>query len=34
MLQGITIFFAAVFLIVNLSIDLLYGWLDPRIKYA
>jgi peptide/nickel transport system permease protein len=34
MLQGITIFFAAVFLVINLSIDLLYGWLDPRIKYA
>jgi len=34
MLQGITIFFAAVFLIVNLMIDILYGWFDPRIKYA
>jgi ABC-type dipeptide/oligopeptide/nickel transport system permease component len=25
---------ALVFLAVNLAIDLLYAWLDPRIRYA
>jgi oligopeptide transport system permease protein len=25
---------ALVFLIVNLAVDLLYAWLDPRIRYA
>jgi ABC-type dipeptide/oligopeptide/nickel transport system permease component len=25
---------ALVFLTVNLAVDLLYGWLDPRIHYA
>jgi ABC-type dipeptide/oligopeptide/nickel transport system permease component len=25
---------ALVFLIVNLTVDLLYAWLDPRIRYA
>ncbi len=23
-----------VFLVVNLAVDLLYAWLDPRIRYA
>jgi oligopeptide transport system permease protein len=25
---------ALVFLVVNLAVDLLYAWLDPRIRYA
>jgi ABC-type dipeptide/oligopeptide/nickel transport system permease component len=25
---------AVVFLAINLLVDLLYAWLDPRIKYA
>jgi oligopeptide transport system permease protein len=25
---------ALVFLLVNLAVDLLYAWLDPRIRYA
>ena len=24
---------AVVFVLVNLAVDLLYGWLDPRIRY-
>ena len=32
--QGLVVLFAAIFMIVNLAIDLLYGWLDPRISYA
>jgi peptide/nickel transport system permease protein len=32
--QAIVFVMALVFLIANLVIDLLYGWLDPRIRYA
>ncbi len=32
--QGVVLFFALVFVAVNLIVDLSYAWLDPRIKYA
>jgi peptide/nickel transport system permease protein len=32
--QAIILVMALVFLTVNLAVDLLYGWLDPRIHYA
>jgi peptide/nickel transport system permease protein len=32
--QAIVFLMALVFLIVNLAVDLLYAWLDPRIHYA
>jgi peptide/nickel transport system permease protein len=32
--QAIIFVMALVFLAVNLLVDLLYGWLDPRIRYA
>jgi ABC-type dipeptide/oligopeptide/nickel transport system permease component len=32
--QGVTIVGAAVFLAVNLAVDLLYGWIDPRLRSA
>jgi len=32
--QAIILILALVFLAVNLLVDLLYGWLDPRIRYA
>jgi ABC-type dipeptide/oligopeptide/nickel transport system permease component len=32
--QGATIMGAAVFLAVNVTIDLLYGWVDPRLRAA
>ena len=32
--QAIVFVMAGVFLLLNLIVDLLYGWLDPRIKYA
>jgi peptide/nickel transport system permease protein len=32
-LQGGVLFIALIFSLVNLSVDLLYGWLDPRIRY-
>lgn len=33
LLQGIVLFIAGVFVIANLCVDLLYAYLDPRIKY-
>ncbi|MDA0769008.1 MAG: hypothetical protein BZY79_00685 [SAR202 cluster bacterium Casp-Chloro-G4] len=32
--QNITLFYAVVFIVVNLFVDLLYGWLDPRIRLS
>jgi peptide/nickel transport system permease protein len=31
--QGVTLFIAIVFVGVNLTVDLLYAWADPRIKF-
>ena len=31
--QGGVLFIALIFSLINLSVDLLYGWLDPRIRY-
>jgi peptide/nickel transport system permease protein len=31
--QGVVLFVATVIVFVNFAIDLLYGWLDPRIRY-
>ncbi|MFH1140954.1 MAG: ABC transporter permease [Chloroflexota bacterium] len=32
--QGTVVVFAVVFMLVNLVVDLVYGWLDPRISYS
>jgi peptide/nickel transport system permease protein len=32
--QGVVLLLAAVFIILNLLVDLIYSWLDPRIRYA
>jgi peptide/nickel transport system permease protein len=32
--QGTTIFFAGVFIIINLIVDVMYGIVDPRIRYG
>jgi peptide/nickel transport system permease protein len=32
--QAIVFVMALVFLVLNLLVDLVYGWLDPRIRYA
>ncbi|HLU31812.1 MAG TPA: ABC transporter permease [Acidimicrobiia bacterium] len=32
-LQGTVLYIAFVFLLINLVVDILYGWLDPRIRY-
>jgi len=34
MVQAAALFLATVFVLVNTSVDLLYGYLDPRIKHA
>jgi len=31
--EGCVIFLAFVFVVINLLVDLSYGWLDPRIRY-
>jgi peptide/nickel transport system permease protein len=31
--QGVVLFLATVIISVNFAVDLLYGWLDPRIRY-
>ncbi|MEK7777748.1 MAG: ABC transporter permease [Chloroflexota bacterium] len=32
--QGVIVVFGLIFILTNLVIDLLYGWLDPRISYS
>jgi peptide/nickel transport system permease protein len=32
--QGLVLFFATVLVLINLLVDLSYGWFDPRIRYA
>jgi len=34
LVQGCVLFIASVYLLVNLGIDVLYAWLDPRIRYG
>lgn len=34
LVQGVVLFMAAAFTLVNLLTDLMYGWLDPRIRYG
>jgi peptide/nickel transport system permease protein len=33
-IQGLVLFFAAVLVLINLVVDVSYGWFDPRIRYA
>lgn len=34
MVQGVVMFFAAVVVVMNLLVDISYGWFDPRIRYG
>ena len=34
LVQGVVLILAVSFILVNLGVDLLYAWLDPRIRYA
>jgi ABC-type dipeptide/oligopeptide/nickel transport system permease component len=31
-IMGITIFYSAILILMNFLVDLIYGWVDPRIK--
>jgi ABC-type dipeptide/oligopeptide/nickel transport system permease component len=31
--QGVVLFTASIYVLLNLLVDLAYGWLDPRIRY-
>lgn len=33
MIQGTVLFMALIFVVINLLVDLSYGWFDPRIRY-
>jgi peptide/nickel transport system permease protein len=33
LVQGCVLFFAVVFIMVNIAVDLIYGLVDPRIRY-
>ena len=33
-IMGVTFVIGIVYVLVNLFVDLLYGWLDPRIRYS
>jgi peptide/nickel transport system permease protein/oligopeptide transport system permease protein len=34
LIQGIVLFVAVIYLVINLIVDVLYGFLDPRVRYA
>ncbi len=33
-IMGVTIFYSAFLILMNFLVDLLYGWIDPRIKLS
>lgn len=34
LVQGVAVYFTVIVVVVNLGIDLLYGWLDPRVRVS
>ena len=34
MIQGIVMVITVIVLVLNLAIDIMYAWLNPRIRYA
>ena len=32
--MGSVLFIALIFVIINIIVDLVYGWLDPRIRFS
>ena len=34
LVQGVTLYLAMIFLVVNLIVDMIYAYLDPRIRYS
>lgn len=33
-IQGVMVFFAAIYVLINLAIDIMYSFIDPRIRYS
>ena len=33
MIQGVILMFTVAYVLINLFVDLIYGYLDPRIRY-
>ena len=33
LVMGMVVFYAVLIVLLNLIVDLVYGWLDPRISY-
>jgi peptide/nickel transport system permease protein len=33
-IQGLVLFFSVIIILVNLAVDLSYGWFDPRVRYS
>jgi ABC-type dipeptide/oligopeptide/nickel transport system permease component len=33
MIQNLVLLYGLIFTLINLAVDLSYGWLDPRIRY-
>jgi peptide/nickel transport system permease protein len=33
-IQGVVLLAATIYALLNLAVDLVYGWLDPRIRYG
>ena len=33
-IQGVVMFISGVVLLANLTVDIMYAWLDPRIRYS
>ena len=34
LVQGVTLYLAVIFLVINLIVDMVYAYLDPRIRYS
>ena len=34
LVMGVTLVYGVILLVSNWTVDLLYGWIDPRIKYS
>jgi peptide/nickel transport system permease protein len=34
LVQGVTLYLAVIFLVINLAVDMMYAYLDPRIRYS
>jgi oligopeptide transport system permease protein len=32
--MGVVVFYGALIILCNFLVDLVYAWLDPRVKYA